>query len=428
MKLLEDIFKSVSGNAVAKVSDPFLGAFVTSWIVCNWDKLALLFWGEGSLIERIHSFKNYLSNSPILEFNTLFLIPLFFAAGYVFIYPWLSLFCKSLQVFANRKLHQQDVKIQMDKLINQENLNKLKLMADPTKKFLEKNIEIDIERRQTLLDALQKRRVKRVSDAAASEYKAETEKIILEENRRNEERKQMTLDLEKRRFDVQAKRLASTEASSRFPIAYGLMIALDESLQSDGFKLSLSTISKVIAQVFGYAEMEAVLADENFNNTKLSEVEYVKYDAKTLAAIIASIVSNEDFEDISLGNKIVFEHVVDVFNNFGFQMIDEEEAINIAVKYVESRKNDLLHSKELVGMIQASGYIYEEVEIKSAKVINTEQGFSVMFRGIALGRDKNDSGIRPANLEISFKFDSNILVGLNALGAFELSELVGKFE
>lgn len=46
IKPLEDIWSSISSNTKARVSDPFAGTFILSWVLCNWNHLALLFWGR----------------------------------------------------------------------------------------------------------------------------------------------------------------------------------------------------------------------------------------------------------------------------------------------------------------------------------------------------------------------------------------------
>ena len=53
MKILEDLWSSISGNAKTKIDDPFIGAFAASWIACNWNHLALLIWGEGNASETV---------------------------------------------------------------------------------------------------------------------------------------------------------------------------------------------------------------------------------------------------------------------------------------------------------------------------------------------------------------------------------------
>ena len=75
MKIIDDIISSIAGNAKTRINDPFLGTFICSWVVCNWNYLSLLFWGDGKASERISAFRNYLSETPILGWNYIFIIP-----------------------------------------------------------------------------------------------------------------------------------------------------------------------------------------------------------------------------------------------------------------------------------------------------------------------------------------------------------------
>jgi len=138
MKFIEDLIKSFSGSTKAKVSDPFLGAFIGSWIVCNWTQLAILLWGDDKVSSRIFAFDDYLRNSELLEFNSILFVPLFLAVVYVFVYPWVSYLLKKIQEPANNRLHNQDVSIQLNNILRQEALNRQNLLADPSKKILRK--------------------------------------------------------------------------------------------------------------------------------------------------------------------------------------------------------------------------------------------------------------------------------------------------
>ncbi|WP_222838110.1 hypothetical protein [Enterobacter ludwigii] len=119
MKFLDDIFTSIAGNAKTKVNDPFIGTFFCSWIICNWKELSLLFWGDGKVSERIDVFYSYLSDTPILGWNKLFLIPFTIAAFYLFLFPWFSFIINFLQHWANESLHKQAVDIELIKINHQ---------------------------------------------------------------------------------------------------------------------------------------------------------------------------------------------------------------------------------------------------------------------------------------------------------------------
>nr|MBF4349416.1 hypothetical protein [Vibrio anguillarum] len=103
MKLVDDIFSSIVGSAKIRVSDPFIGTFMCSWVVCNWNYLALLAWGEGNATERVSAFYIYLTQTPVIGCNSLFVFPFLIALFYLFVFPWLSFVVKFMQRQVNDK-------------------------------------------------------------------------------------------------------------------------------------------------------------------------------------------------------------------------------------------------------------------------------------------------------------------------------------
>lgn len=50
MKILDDLWSSVSGAAKVRINDPFIGTFTISWLICNWNQIGLLFFWRGKTI------------------------------------------------------------------------------------------------------------------------------------------------------------------------------------------------------------------------------------------------------------------------------------------------------------------------------------------------------------------------------------------
>jgi len=58
MKILEDIWSSIVGNATTRVNDPVRGTFLTSWCICFWHYLGLLFLGKVMRLKELVDFIN----------------------------------------------------------------------------------------------------------------------------------------------------------------------------------------------------------------------------------------------------------------------------------------------------------------------------------------------------------------------------------
>ncbi|CAI1883175.1 MULTISPECIES: hypothetical protein [Serratia] len=181
MKIIDDICASIAGNAKTRINDPFIGTFIISWLVCNWNHLSRLFWGEGKVNERIVIFYNYLYETPMWGWNYVLLIPLAITLFYLFLFPWVSMSMNFLQHWANEKLHKQAVDRELIKINQQKNLNKEKLKANPNKQFLEQLVQQDIDKRNEILEHLRQRSSRLDSKALEAKEKAKEQEAKTQE-------------------------------------------------------------------------------------------------------------------------------------------------------------------------------------------------------------------------------------------------------
>ncbi|MDZ4304095.1 MAG: hypothetical protein U1C13_20940, partial [Pseudomonas sp.] len=123
MKILDELWSSFSGAAKVRVNDPFIGTFTISWLICNWNQVGLLLWGEGKPSERINSFYRYLTTTDFFAFNSLFFVPLAFALFYLFVFPWVSLGFKACLQVINDRLYKQAINAELYRVQQQEGLN-----------------------------------------------------------------------------------------------------------------------------------------------------------------------------------------------------------------------------------------------------------------------------------------------------------------
>jgi len=433
MKFLDDILQSISGSTKTKIEDPFIGAFIGSWIICNWANLALLVWGEETAAERISKISSHYQELKIWDFNSLIAIPALMTAVFIFVFPWMSLILKSIQKFANERLHKQAISIEIGKVQQQETLNKLKLKADPEKDFLAQTVKLDIEKEKELAEQLKLQTAKLKEDADAAKASAEAAAAAASEakSRANqaeleEVKKKANADLEKQRFSVASAQLKSAQASNRFPSVYSLMHKIEESLKEDGIQLSLSGLGEVLAMVFGYDNFESLVHDENFNNKTLAQVAYIYYDRDEFASALETIVQNEstDNEDLSAG--MLFDHVMSVFDNDQFRLLPKDEIEEVCREACERMKYDLLNGDELSGPIAESDTSYDEVEIDELNDITFDKGLSVTFSGSASGTHRRDSDVPGRDIEFSIEIKNVLIVGTRGLGEFEQGEVSAK--
>lgn len=437
MKFIDDVLESISGSTRTKIEDPFIGAFIGSWLICNWDSLALLVWGEGTATDRIAAISKHFHDLKVLEFNSLVAIPLLMTALFIFAFPWVSWGLKSILKYANERLHEQAVAIEISKVERQEALNKKRLLADPEKKFLEENVSLDIERRKEVIEQLKLRtaRIKEKADAAASaaaEAKAASEvtaAAAAEARSRasqaalDEEKKQANAELEKQRFSLASAQLKAAQASNRFPAAYALMQIIEESLKDDNTYLSLDGLGEIVAMIFGYKSFNTLVHDENFNNKTLSAVSYIYYDREEFASTLETIVQNEGARNEDLSADLLFDHVISIFDKLDFKLLPKDEVEEVSREVCESMRYDLLNSDELSGPIAESDTIYDEIEINDMDEITFDNGLSVTFSGIASGTHRKEYDISGRDIEFNIEMRSGLIVGTKGLSEFERGEV-----
>lgn len=430
MKFLDDIMQSISGNTKTKVEDPFIGAFIGSWIVCNWSHLAILIWGDGTATERINALGKYFKETDIIGLNTMLLIPLCMALLFLFAFPWASLALKSIQKFANERLHQQAISIEVGKVKQQEILNRQKLLADPDKKFLEQNVQLDIDRRKETIEQLRLRsvRLKEKAEAAIAASEAATASAAEAKSRANqaeleEEKKQKNAALERQRFNVASAQLKSAQASNRFPSSYSFMLAIEGSLKADGVQLSLAGLGEIVAMIFGYEDFHSLVHDENFNNEKLSQVSYIYYDPKEFASSLETIVQDEGTDNENLGTDLLFDHVISVFEDLEYKLLTEDQVEEVCRDICESLKYDLLNGDEFSGPIAESDTIFDEIEIGELDSITFDDGLNVTFTGSASGSHRRDDDVPGRDIGFNIEIKNTVLLGTRALGKFELGEV-----
>ena len=425
MKILEDIWSSVVGNATTRVSDPVIGTFLTSWVICNWHYLALLFFGEGNATQRVSGFYKYWSSSDFFALNSIFVIPFIFTILYLFIFPWFSLLVKYLQATVNDRLHQQAVDVELIKVNQQEWLNKAKLKANPDKQFLEQIVQLEINRKEEVSAQREQRTIRfkeKSLEAKAKADEAESNKNIA---RNNEEKKNNQAALERQRFNVSSAEVRATMASHRFPSAFLFISLIADSVKDDGVTLSVSASSEIVATIFGYDNFESLLDDEKFNNESLSDVEYVYYDDGELAKNLEEIVSSENSDNEDLTSKMLFGHIKMVFEELPYVFANLNNLAERSVELCENNSYDLLENDGTLSAIAESDTIFDEVNVEGIGSSTFNNKFTAIINASASGSHRKDNDIPGRQMTIKAEVISSALIGKYGLGALEVVSVNG---
>mgnify|MGYP000276406050 CR=1 FL=1 len=135
MKSLQELLAAIQGNVKTKINDPIIGTFFCSWVLCNWDKLAVLFLGEKPLEARIKYLSvqmGFIQNPKLLLSNyDLLILPLILTCFYVFLMPRVSVRVAQLLSKTEISRHSEAVDIEVKQAQKQRELNVEKLRGDP---------------------------------------------------------------------------------------------------------------------------------------------------------------------------------------------------------------------------------------------------------------------------------------------------------
>jgi hypothetical protein len=425
MKILEDIWSSIVGNATTRVSDPVIGTFLTSWIICNWHYLALLFFGEGNATQRVSGFYKYWSSSEFFAFNSIFVIPFIFTLSYLFIFPWLSLLVKALQAAVNDKLHQQAVDIDLIKVTQQEELNKAKLKANPDKQFLEQIIQLEINREKEVSKQRKERTIRfteKVIEAKAKANEAISNKNIASIE---EEKKSNQAKLERERFSVSSAEARATLASHRFPSAFLFISLISDSLKHDEITLSVSASCEIVAAMFGYDNFKSLLNDEDFDNENLSNVKYLYYDDSELAKKLEEIISEENSNNEDLTSDMLFDHIKMVFDKLPYEFVTIDELAQLSLELCENDSYGLLENDGTSGAMAESDTTYDEVYIEGIDSSKFDGKFTAFINASASGSHRKEYDIPGRDMTIKAEIISSALIGKYALGELEIESVHG---
>ncbi|EJD6401158.1 hypothetical protein M0H77_RS13360 [Providencia rettgeri] len=436
MKILEDICSSIAGNAKTRIRDPFVGAFICSWALCNWNYLFILIWGEGTATKRINDFYQYLSETPIIGLNYVFFIPFLITIFYLLIFPWFSWVINFIREKADKKLHNQAILTELNKITQQNKLNKEKLKANPNKQFLEQLVQHDIDKLNLVIEHLKLRTIRLEAKASEARNKSEVQKterkdaeIALKISSLELEKKNRQAELEKGQFEVNSAKNRAAIASHRFPSVYDFISKIDASFRCDEINVSVKTIGNIVAALFGYESFESLLEDDNFDNEFIDKVEYIYYDDE-LARRLNLIVLDDDSNNEDFSADMIFEHLQMLFEKEPLILITGD---SLAEKCMEEFGNDpyyVLDDDGASAAIAESNTIFENIDDISIDkfYFDSNNGFCVELLASASGSHYKEEDVSGRTMSISISIKYEILIGKYGLGSSETIDVNGSLD
>ena len=409
MQVLDDIWASIKGNAKTRINDPIIGAFICSWVICNWDRLALLFWGTGNLEVRINKISQEMAfiNNPSLVWTNcdLLLLPLILTIFYIFIFPKLAYWVAQQIKPTEISRHDHTVELDINKAIKQKELNKARLRANPENKFLAQEVKIDINREQSEADLVQEEASAAKSKAIDAKSKATIAEIELEKRENQAEH-------EKRTLAISTAKQEAALASHRFPSAYLFLELLSNSIKDDDIILTLDGLSRCVATIFGYSDFSLLLNDKNFSNSGLANMKYVLLEPDHLTSKFTQILDDEEIKDFD--SEWLIGHLEMIFDQLPYELIYEESLAENIYESIDCNSYELLQEDGVISGMAETDTIFEEVNELEVEDYNFDQDkgkFIVKLFGSASGPHRKESDVPGQGIDIKIRATCNAIIG-----------------
>ncbi|CAM5210890.1 hypothetical protein [Alishewanella longhuensis] len=266
-----DLIKEFIAASKVRIKSPLLSTVVLVWILCNWHRLMLLFWGESPISNRVATFKES------WDLYTSYLVPWSVAFLYVLLIPFIHRLIYEITASNEEKHHAAWAKLEQAKEEQKSAVEKERLKNDPSKEFLRRIVEIELLEREKETEKINievaqaellkhREELERLAAAdklemlASEKAKAEAElKQALENSKKAEaERKSAEFVAEKRiehetlQLELKRKKHATQIALHQLPIFLHLVFELDKTLREEQqIILTALTLAETVCNLIG---------------------------------------------------------------------------------------------------------------------------------------------------------------------------------
>lgn len=437
---IKDIWGSITNNINSRLASPFFGAFLVSWVLCNWDKLALLFFGMQSVDSRISVFQDSIAWISIGHENSASTIwwPLAISSIYMFLSPYLHIAIQQVQKHSAGLRYSLTVDQDVDKEDARGRLVKAKAKANLQNKVAEDEVRAEIEN-----SVAETKKLQEVAAAAEArknliqekyleaqekvkELKLANEVLARKEAKKHQDSEKATFAFEKSKAEHKNELL-----TLQFPLAYQYMDTLSDSLHDDDWRCSLSNLSAIIATVFGYESFEKLINDESFSAKNIEKIKYLSYDSETLFDCLNDVIEseNEDHYDSSW----LFEHIQMTLDQYSLQLRDidsvAEEAINElwdADLIGDIVNSDAGSSETAITNVGCFDQL-DDLERTGYRWVNGE-GLYIRYSCNLSGDSHPDKPFSGDTIHVDFEVKHPLVIGEAGLGEFEMYDIKARGE
>jgi hypothetical protein len=418
---MKDIFTSWAKDNQIKITSPVIGAFISAWILFNWDRFLLLFWGEGKLPERLKQFQET-TNFSDYQF---WFWPLLVALIYVFLLPYLNVLTQFLMRHAATWRHEVIIDTDIKKEKKLAELNEEKFKSNPENDYLGKKIKFELEQKEAEAKKAIAESEKEQSEAEISATEAKETASRAEQESSKEksaklelEKQQRSAEKEKQSHELTKSRHINELATLRFPTAYQYIYRLSEDLAELGYILKLDTLANVIAITFGYTSAEKFITDNNFTQDALSDLSFVVYDSSKFINELKGVLDADKTSEID--ENELFDFITQIFETIDHcKLISSDILEEEAASFIEENNNDILNLDEVISCFAETNAFFDEVEefvIRSSELDLYNDICTFEMAGRVSGTNHEDKMFSGDTIDVSFTLTYKQVIGANGFG------------
>lgn len=430
---VKELFESVSSNVNSRITSPFFGAFIVSWGILNWDKLALLFFGRQSVDSRVSVFKNsveWLSIGHNNVWDTLWW-PLILSCSYLLISPYLHLTIQQIQKHSEKLRYGHKVDQDVDKELDRGRLVKATAKANLQDKVAEDEVRAEIENSVARTKMLQEQaaaseaRKKLIEEKyLEAQEKAKELRLNNEALARNEAKKAQEAKKAAFAFEISKAEHENELRTLRLPLAYQFMNTLSDSLNDDEKRYSLFHLSEIIAATFGYKDFDQLINDESFTAKNLKKIKYLSYNSETLFDCLNNVIKSENEEDYD--STWLFEHIQMTLDQYSLQLQDLDSVAEEAIEelwdtvYTEMIEADAVNSE--MAMTNAHFEDVDDLHKESHRWVSGD-GLYIKYSCTLSGENDPEKMFYGDTIYVDFEVKHPLVVGESGLGEYEMYDV-----
>ncbi|MCF1431909.1 MAG: hypothetical protein LPH21_02525 [Shewanella sp.] len=420
---MKDILTNWLKDNQVKVTSPVIGAFISAWVLFNWDKFLLLFWGAGELPERLKLFQE--SNS--FSDPHYWLSPLILAMIYVFGMPYLNVITQKLKRHAELMRYREVVDTDIEKEKKLCELNEAKYKSNPDNDYIGRKIKADIEQ-------IESNAKKATAEAEAAQSDAESKSALATKSKAEAEK--ASLELKKQKLLEEKELIAHERAkalhdnmivSSQFPTLYEYISELSKMLHEDDIHLKIDTITDAIAITFGFDSGIEILTEKNFNLKFIQSLSLVIFEPDRLLSELKKLVDSD--ETVTIDESDLFDYLIQLFETIEHcRLVSSESLEDEAISYFEDNQFDLLQEDGIAGAMAETNAYFDEVsdyQVQSVEFDSSVNRWEVKISCVVSGTNHEERMFYGDSIQTSLIIAYPIVLGRNGAESPHFTDVSG---